>query len=207
MSRFFIDRPIFAWVIAIVIMLAGALAITSLPISQYPDIAPPQININANYPGASPETVASVVQVIEQQLTGLDGLLYFTSTSDSSGGASISATFTAGTDPNIAQVQVQNKVQLAVPRLPQEVQRAGLFVNKAQTGFLMIAAVYDESGKMNSTDLGDYVASRLQDPVSRINGVGQTRIFGGQYAMRISLRTRRFPQARLAANPRSRGNS
>jgi multidrug efflux pump len=188
MSRFFIDRPIFAWVIAIVIMLAGALAITSLPISQYPDIAPPQININANYPGASPETVeASVVQVIEQQLTGLDGLLYFTSTSDSSGGASISATFTAGTDPNIAQVQVQNKVQLAVPRLPQEVQRAGLFVNKAQTGFLMIAAVYDESGKMNSTDLGDYVASRLQDPVSRINGVGQTRIFGGQYAMRIWL--------------------
>jgi multidrug efflux pump len=188
MSRFFIDRPIFAWVIAIVIMLAGALAITALPIAQYPDIAPPQISIGANYPGASPETVeASVIQIIEQQLTGLDGLLYFTSSSDSGGGASISATFRAGTDPNIAQVQVQNKVQLAIPRLPQEVQRAGIFVNKAQGGFLMIAGLYDDSGKMTSSDIGDYVGSRLQDPVSRITGVGQAQIFGGQYAMRIWL--------------------
>ncbi len=188
MSRFFIDRPIFAWVIAIVIMLAGALAITQLPIAQYPDIAPPQVNINANYPGTSPETVeASVVQIIEQQLTGLDGLIYFSSSSDSNGGANISVTFKAGTNPDIAQVQVQNKVQLAVSRLPQEVQRSGIFVNKAQGGFLMIAALYDESGKLATSDIGDYVGSRLQDPISRITGVGQAQIFGGQYAMRIWL--------------------
>ena len=188
MSRFFIDRPIFAWVIAIVIMLTGALAITSLPIAQYPDIAPPQINISATYPGASPETVeASVVQVLEQQLTGLDGLLYFSSTSDSTGNASISATFKAGVNPDIAQVQVQNKVQLAVARLPQEVQRSGLFVNKSQGGFLMIAALYDESGRLTTSDIGDYVGSQLQDPISRITGVGQAQIFGGQYAMRIWL--------------------
>ena len=188
MSRFFIDRPIFAWVIAIVIMLAGALSIQLLPIAQYPDIAPPQVNINANYPGASPETVeASVVQIIEQQLTGLDGLTYFSSSSDSSGNASITATFKAGTNPDIAQVQVQNKVQLAVSRLPQEVQRPGLFVNKSQGGFLTIAALYDESGRLTTSDIGDYVGSQLQDPISRITGVGQAQIFGGQYAMRIWL--------------------
>jgi multidrug efflux pump len=188
MSRFFIDRPIFAWVIAIVIMLTGALAIMALPIAQYPDIAPPQININANYPGASPETSEnSVVQVIEQQLTGLDGLVYFSSSSDANGGISISATFKAGTDPDIAQVQVQNKLQLAVPRLPQDVQRAGVFVNKSQGGFLMIAALYDESGRLSTSDIGDYVGSRLYDPVSRITGVGQAQIFGGQYAIRIWL--------------------
>ena len=188
MSRFFIDRPIFAWVIAIVIMLAGALAITALPIAQYPDIAPPQINISANYPGASPETAEnSVIQVIEQQLTGLDGLVYFSSTSDANGGIGISATFKAGTNPDLAQVQVQNKLQLALPRLPQDVQRAGVFVQKAQAGFLMIAAVYDESGRLSTSDIGDYVGSRLYDPVSRITGVGQAQIFGGQYAIRIWL--------------------
>ena len=188
MSRYFIDRPIFAWVIAIVIMLAGALAITALPIAQYPDIAPPQINISANYPGASPETAEnSVVQVIEQQLTGLDGLIYFSSTSDANGGIGISATFKAGVNPDIAQVQVQNKLQLALPRLPQDVQRAGVFVQKAQAGFLMIAAVYDESGRFTTSDIGDYVGSRLYDPVSRITGVGQAQIFGGQYAIRIWL--------------------
>jgi multidrug efflux pump len=188
MSRFFIDRPIFAWVIAIVIMLAGALAITALPIAQYPDIAPPQININANYPGASPETVEnSVTQVIEQQLTGIDGLIYFSSTSDATGAVSISATFSAGTNPDIAQVQVQNKLQLAVPRLPQDVQRAGVTVNKAQAGFLMIAALYDDTGQFTTSDIGDYVGSRLYDSVSRITGVGQAQIFGGQYAIRIWL--------------------
>src|SRR5579872_56156 len=146
MSRFFIDRPIFAWVIAIVIMMAGALAITMLPIAQYPDIAPPQINISATYPGASPETVeASVTQVIEQQLTGVDNLLYFSATSDSNGGANISVVFAPGTNPDIAQVQVQNKMQLVLPRMPQEVQRAGLFVNKAQNGFLMFIGIYDKS--------------------------------------------------------------
>jgi multidrug efflux pump len=188
MSRFFIDRPIFAWVIAIVIMLAGALAITALPVAQYPDIAPPQVNINATYPGASPETSEnSVVQVIEQQLTGLDGLIYFNSSSDANGGISISATFKAGTNPDIAQVQVQNKLQLALPRLPDDVQRAGVFVNKAQGGFLMIAALYDTSGRLTTSDIGDYVGSQLSDPVSRITGVGQAQIFGGQYAIRIWL--------------------
>jgi multidrug efflux pump len=188
MSRFFIDRPIFAWVIAIVIMLAGALAIMVLPVAQYPDIAPPAVNINATYPGASPETVENTVtQIIEQQLTGVDGLLYFSSTSDSTGSASISATFKAGTNPDIAQVQVQNKLQLAIPRLPNEVQRQGLVVNKSQNGFLMIAALYDDSGKLTTSDIGDYVASKLQDPISRITGVGQAQIFGGQYAMRIWL--------------------
>jgi multidrug efflux pump len=188
MSRFFIDRPIFAWVIAIVIMLAGALSIAFLPVAQYPDIAPPQINISANYPGASPETAEnSVTQVIEQQLTGLDGLVYFSSTSDNNGGIGISATFKAGTNPDIAQVQVQNKLQLALPRLPQEVQRAGVTVQKAQAGFLMIAALYDETGRLTTSDIGDYVGSNLFDPVSRITGVGQAQVFGGQYAIRIWL--------------------
>jgi multidrug efflux pump len=188
MSRFFIDRPIFAWVIAIVIMLAGALSIAFLPVAQYPDIAPPQINISANYPGASPETAEnSVTQVIEQQLTGLDGLIYFSSTSDANGGIGISAVFKAGTNPDIAQVQVQNKLQLALPRLPQDVQRAGVFVQKAQAGFLMICALYDDSGRMSTSDIGDYVGTNLYDPVSRITGVGQAQIFGGQYAIRIWL--------------------
>ena len=188
MSRFFIDRPIFAWVIAIVIMLAGALSIAFLPVAQYPDIAPPQINISATYPGASPETAEnSVTQVIEQQLTGLDGLVYFSSTSDNTGGIGISATFKAGTNPDIAQVQVQNKLQLALPRLPQEVQRAGVTVQKAQAGFLMICALYDETGRLTTSDIGDYVGSNLYDPVSRITGVGQAQIFGGQYAIRIWL--------------------
>ena len=203
MSRFFIDRPIFAWVIAIVIMLAGALAITSLlVIAQYPDIAPPQINISASYPGASPETAEnSVTQVIEQQLTGLDGLQSIsTSTSDATGAVSISATFKAGTNPDIAQVQVQNKLQLALPRLPQDVQRAGVFVQKAQAGFLMIAALYDESGRMTTSDIGDYVGSRLYDSVSRITGVGQAQIFGGQYAIRIWLDPYKLQQYGLSTD-------
>jgi multidrug efflux pump len=201
MSRFFIDRPIFAWVIAIVIMMAGALSIAFLPVAQYPDIAPPQININANYPGASPETAEnSVTQVIEQQLTGLDGLVYFSSTSDANGGISISATFKAGTNPDIAQVQVQNKLQLALPRLPQEVQRAGVFVQKAQAGFLMIGALYDESGRMTTSDIGDYVGTHLYDPVSRITGVGQAQIFGGQYAIRIWLDPYKLQQYGLTSD-------
>jgi multidrug efflux pump len=188
MSRFFIDRPIFAWVIAIVIMLAGALAIMVLPIAQYPDIAPPAVNISATYPGASPQTVENTVtQIIEQQLTGLDGLVYFSATSDSTGSASITATFKAGTNPDIAQVQVQNKLQLAIPRLPAEVQQQGIVVAKAQSGFLMIIGVYDDSGKLSSSDVGDFIASKLQDPISRITGVGQATLFGGQYAMRIWL--------------------
>jgi multidrug efflux pump len=201
MSRFFIDRPIFAWVIAIVIMLAGALSIAFLPVAQYPDIAPPQINISANYPGASPETAEnSVTQVIEQQLTGLDGLIYFSSTSDANGGIGISAVFKAGTNPDIAQVQVQNKLQLALPRLPQDVQRAGVFVQKAQAGFLMICALYDDSGRMTTSDIGDYVGTNLYDPVSRITGVGQAQIFGGQYAIRIWLDPYKLQQYGLSTD-------
>jgi multidrug efflux pump len=201
MSRFFIDRPIFAWVIAIVIMLAGALSIAFLPVAQYPDIAPPQINISANYPGASPETAEnSVTQVIEQQLTGLDGLIYFSSTSDNTGGIAISATFRAGINPDIAQVQVQNKLQLALPRLPQDVQRAGVFVQKAQAGFLMIAALYDSTDRMTTSDIGDYVSSNLADPVSRITGVGQAQIFGGQYAIRIWMDPYKLQQYALTTD-------
>ncbi|MDE1146554.1 MAG: efflux RND transporter permease subunit [Azospirillaceae bacterium] len=187
-ARYFIDRPIFAWVIAIVIMLAGILAINTLPVSQYPDIAPPSVSISATYPGASAEAVeSSVVQVLEQQLTGLDHLLYFNSSSSSSGSASISVTFEQGTDPDTAQVQVQNKVSQANSRLPTEVQQQGVTVAKAQTDFLMVVAIYDETDKSSSADVSDWLVSNLQDPLSRINGIGTTRVFGAEYAMRIWL--------------------
>src|SRR3954451_17607494 len=172
-SRIFIDSPIFAWVIAIVIMLGGIGGILSLPVEQYPDIAPPSVNIRANYPGASAETVeSSVTQVIEQQLTGLSGLLYFSANSSSSGGVGITATFDKGVDPDIAQVQVQNKVQQALPRLPQQVQQQGLVVTKLNADFLMVVAVDDEPGRVTSRDVSDYLVSNLQDPVGRIQGVG-----------------------------------
>jgi multidrug efflux pump len=188
LSRVFIDRPIFAWVIAIVIMLAGAGAILSLPIEQYPDIAPPSVNISANYPGASAETLeSSVTQIIEQQLTGIDGLIYFSSTSDSAGRARVSVTFEKGTDPDIAQVQVQNKVQQALPRLPQQVQQQGLVVTKSSADFLMVIAVYDETDRRTNSDVSDYLVSNLQDPLARISGVGEVNVFGAQYAMRIWL--------------------
>jgi multidrug efflux pump len=187
-SRVFVDRPIFAWVISIVIMLAGAGAILFLPIEQYPDIAPPSVNIRATYPGASAETLeTSVTQVIEQQLTGIDGLLYFASTSSSQGSATITATFDKGTDPDIAQVQVQNKVQQAVPRLPQAVQQQGLVVTKSNPDFLLIVSLYDGTDKSSSSDVADYIASNLQDPIGRLPGVGDLRVFGSQYAMRIWL--------------------
>src|SRR5688572_17016346 len=184
MSRLFVDRPIFAWVIAIVIMLAGAGSILFLPIEQYPDIAPPSVNIRAVYPGASAETLeTSVTQVIEQQLTGIDGLSYFSSTSSSQGTATITATFDKGTDPDIAQVQVQNKVQQAVARLPQQVQQQGLIVTKSNPDFLLIVSVFDATDKSSSSDVADYLASNLQDPIGRIEGVGDLRVFGSQYAM------------------------
>jgi len=187
-SRYFIDRPIFAWVIAIAIMLAGIGAIMSLPIAQYPDISPPTVNINANYPGASAETLeSSVTQVIEQQLTGIDNLLYFTSTSSSAGSVSISVTFAKGTDPDTAQVQVQNKVQQASSRLPTAVQQQGVTVTKSDSDFLMIVALYDETDNATSADIGDYLVSHFQDDLGRINGVGSTRVFGSQYAMRVWL--------------------
>jgi multidrug efflux pump len=188
LSRIFIDRPIFAWVIAIIVMLFGAGAIYTLPIEQYPDVAPPEVNISARYPGASAETLSnSVTQVIEQQLTGLDGLLYFRSSSSSRGQVTISATFEKGTDPDIAQVQVQNKVQQAVPRLPQQVQQQGLTVTKSNPDFMLIVGVYDTTDSRTNQDVADYLVSNLQDPIGRIRGVGDTRVFGSQYAMRIWL--------------------
>ena len=192
-SRVFIDRPIFAWVIAIVIMLAGFGGILSLPVEQYPDIAPPAVNIRATYPGASAQTLQnSVTQVIEQQLTGIDGLLYFTSSSSSRGQVTITGTFAKGTDPDIAQVQVQNRVQQAVSRLPAQVQQQGLQVTKSNPDFLLIAGAYDESDRMTNRDVSDYLVSNLQDPLGRIKGVGDLNVFGSQYAMRIWLNPERL---------------
>src|SRR3954466_3288016 len=187
-SRIFIDRPIFAWVIAIVIMLGGIGGILSLPVEQYPDIAPPSVNIRASYPGASAETVeSSVTQVIEQQLTGISGMLYFSAGSNASGGINITATFQKGVDADIAQVQVQNKVQQALPRLPQAVQQQGLVVTKANPDFLLVISVYDETDQAESGDVSDYLVSNLQDSIGRLAGVGDMQVFGSQYAMRIWL--------------------
>lgn len=188
MAHFFINRPIFAWVIAIIIMLSGLLAIRELPIAQYPAIAPPQISINASYPGASARTVEdTVTQVIEQKMNGIDNMRYMSSTSDSAGSVTITLTFDAATDPNIAQVQVQNKLQLAVPLLPQKVQQQGIQVVKSTRNFLLILGFVSEDDSMNQYDLADYVATNIQDIVSRIEGVGEVLMFGSQYAMRIWL--------------------
>ena len=188
MARFFIDRPIFAWVIAIVIMLTGALAIRELPVSQYPSIAPPAIAINTSYPGASAKTAEdSVTQVIEQRLTGIDGLLYISSNTDSFGNVGITLTFDADTDPDIAQVQTQNKVQQALPLLPQAVQNQGVTVAKSARNFLMVVGFVSEDGQLSGTDLSDFLVSTVQDPISRVDGVGEVTVFGSQYAMRIWL--------------------
>jgi multidrug efflux pump len=201
MSRFFIDRPVFAWVIAIVIMLFGALAITRLPISMYPTIAPPAVNIGASYPGASAKVVEdSVTQVIEQAMKGLDGLIYMSATSESSGGSGISLTFETGTDPDIAQVQVQNKLQLAMPLLPQEVQRQGVNVSKGRTGFLMVVGFVSRDGSMERMDISDYVSSNIVDPLSRVPGVGNIQVFGSPYAMRIWVDPRALDTYRLATS-------
>src|SRR3954468_621077 len=198
MSRIFIDRPIFAWVLAIIVMLMGVGAIMALPIAQYPDVAPPQVNVRATYPGASAETVQnSVTQVIEQQLTGIDGLLYFSSNSTSRGQVTISATFEKGTNPDIAQVQVQNKVQQALSRLPQQVQQQGLTVTKSNPDFLMIVGVYDETDKSTNFDVSDWLANNLQDDLSRIDGVGDVNVFGSSYAMRIWLDPHRLASFQL----------
>ena len=188
MVNFFIDRPIFAWVLAIVIMMAGALAVTTLPVAQYPSIAPPAISISANYPGASAETVQNTVtQVIEQQLSGIDHLLYFSSNSDKDGSMRITLYFEQGTNPDIAQVQVQNKLQLAAPLLPEEVQQQGIKVAKATKNFLLVVGFVSTDGSMNGGDIADYIASHVQDPISRTPGVGDLRVFGAQHAMRIWL--------------------
>lgn len=188
MSRIFIERPIFAWVLAIIVMLCGVGALTSLPIEQYPDIAPAQVNVRASYPGASAETVEnSVTQVLEQQLTGIDGLLYFSSNSNSRGGASISVTFSKGTDPDIAQVQVQNRIQQALPRLPQDVQRQGVQVTKSNPDTLLMVGVFDTTNTRSHQDVADYLVSNIQDTLSRVDGVGDVNVFGSQHAMRIWL--------------------
>ncbi len=188
MAKFFIDRPVFAWVISIIIMLAGLLSIAKLPIEQYPEVAPPSVSISANYPGASAQTVQdTVIQIIEQGLTGIDNVQYMSATSDSSGRGEVTVTFQAGTDPDIAQVQVQNKLQTAMPLLPQEVQQQGIRVTKSSAGFLMVAAFVSSDGRMDKYDIADYVAANVQDQLSRVNGVGQIQLFGSQYAMRVWL--------------------
>ena len=193
MSRIFIDRPIFAWVLAIVVMLAGIAAIRALPVEQYPDIAPPQVNIRASYPGASAQTIEnSVTQIIEQQLTGIDGLLYFSSTSSSRGSVSISAVFQKGTDPDTAQVQVQNQVQQAISRLPAQVQQQGVRVTKSNPDFLLIVGIYDVTNQRTNMDISDYLSSNIQDPLSRVPGVGDINVFGAPHAMRIWLNPQRL---------------
>lgn len=188
MSRFFINRPIFAWVIAILIMLVGIISVLSLPVEQYPRIAPPTITVSASYPGANAQTVEnSVVQIIEQRMKGLDGLMYMSSSSSSSGGASVTLTFENGTDADTAQVQVQNKLQAAMSALPQEVQRQGVNVNKASSSFLMVQAFISEDGSMDRADIADYVNSNVVDQLSRVEGVGDVQVFGSAYAMRIWL--------------------
>ncbi|WP_193153217.1 efflux RND transporter permease subunit [Citrobacter freundii] len=188
MANFFIRRPIFAWLLAIILMMAGALAIMQLPVAQYPTIAPPAVAISATYPGADAQTVQdTVTQVIEQNMNGIDNLMYMSSTSDSAGSVTITLTFQSGTDPDIAQVQVQNKLQLATPLLPQEVQQQGISVEKSSSSFLMVAGFVSDNPQTTQDDISDYVASNVKDSISRLNGVGDVQLFGAQYAMRIWL--------------------
>ncbi|EDR0491631.1 efflux RND transporter permease subunit [Salmonella enterica subsp. enterica serovar 4,[5],12:i:-] len=188
MANFFIRRPIFAWVLAIILMMAGALAIMQLPVAQYPTIAPPTVSISATYPGADAQTVQdTVTQVIEQNMNGIDNLMYMSSTSNSAGSVTITLTFQSGTDPDIAQVQVQNKLQLATPLLPQEVQQQGISVEKSSSSFLMVAGFVSDNPNTTQDDISDYVASNIKDSISRLNGVGDVQLFGAQYAMRIWL--------------------
>src|SRR4030095_14472277 len=198
MSRIFIDRPIFAWVIAIIIMLMGIGAIVSLPVAQYPDVAPTQINVRATYPGASAATLeSSVTQVLERQLTGIDGLLYFQSSSTARGQVNITATFDKEIDPDIAQVQVNNRVQQPVSRLPQQVQQQGVTVTKSSPDFLMIVGVYDETDKATNFDVSDWLTTNLQDDLARIDGVGDVNVFGAPYAMRIWLDPHKLSSVQL----------
>ena len=198
MSRIFIERPIFAWVLAIIVMLAGVGALRMLPVEQYPDIAPTNVNVNASFPGASAETIEnSVTQVLEQTLTGLDGLLYFSSQSSSRGQASITVTFAKGTDPDIAQVQVQNAIQSAIARLPGEVQQQGVRVSKSNPDALLLVAVYDVTDTRSFQDVSDYLSSNIQDPLSRVDGVGEVNVFGSPYAMRIWLNPNRLAAYQL----------
>jgi hydrophobe/amphiphile efflux-1 (HAE1) family protein len=197
-AQFFIERPIFAWVVGILVMLGGALAIFRLPVSQYPAIAPLSVSVSTNYPGASSKTLEdTVTQVIEQRMNGLDNLRYMASSSDSAGNAQVILTFDAGTDPDIAQVQVQNKLALAMPQLPQEVQRQGVRVAKSVSNFMLIIGLVSEDGSMTRNDISDYAYSTLQDPISRVSGVGDVTTFGSAYAMRIWLDPARLAKYRM----------
>ncbi|NLZ63379.1 MAG: multidrug efflux RND transporter permease subunit, partial [Lentisphaerae bacterium] len=188
LSRFFLDRPVFAWVVAIFIMLLGCLSIYNLPISQYPDLAPPMISITAMYPGASAETVEnSVTQVIEQSMTGLDGMLYLSSLSDSAGTCRIELTFAPGIDPDLAWTKVQNKLQLATTSLPEVVQRTGVQVTKSTRNYLILVGIVCEDGSMNANDVGDYAVSNIEGVLARVPGVGEVEKFAREYAMRIWL--------------------
>lgn len=201
MARYFIDRPVFAWVIAIAIMLAGVLAFRTLPVAQYPEIAPPTVTVTAIYPGASAKAVEeSVTQVIEQQMTGLDGLDYMSSTSSSAGIGTTTLTFKSNVDPDIAQVQVQNKLSLATPQLPQVVQQQGLTINKASAGFLMVVALYSPNSSYDQFDLGDYIDSNFLDVINRVPGVGSSQLFGSGYAMRIWLKPDKLEQFGLMSS-------
>ena len=201
MARFFIDRPIFAWVISIIIMLAGVLSLYTLPVAQYPNIAAPEISIQCTYPGASAKTVEdTVTQIIEQQMTGIDNLVYMYSTSDAMGQSTVTLSFAAGTNPDIAQVQTQNKLQLATPLLPQTVQRQGIRVSKSVKNFLLVVGLTSEDGSMSSSDLNDYMVANIKDPVSRITGIGDIQIFGAQYAMRVWCDPAKFEQYKLTVS-------
>jgi multidrug efflux pump len=198
MAHFFIDRPIFAWVIAILIMVAGGLAASRLGIERYPSIAPPQIQVNAMYPGASATVLEdSVTQIIEQSMKGLDGLIYMSATSQANGQATLNLSFQNGVNPDIAQVQVQNKLQVAMPLLPQEVQRQGVTVTKGSSSFLMVVGFISQDGSMTRDDIADYITTNLVDPLSRVEGVGQVRVFGSKYAMRIWLDPNKLDTYRL----------
>jgi len=188
MPRFFIDRPIFAWVIAIGIVLGGILALRALPIEQYPSIAPPSLTISTTYPGADAATLEkNVTSVIEQELNGVEGFLYMSSTSQSDGSASITVTFRSGTDIDTAQMEVQNRLSRVEPRLPEEVRQQGVQVNQANSGFLMVLALTSKSDAMSQLDMSNYASNRVIDELKRIPGVGDIRLFGSPYAMRIWL--------------------
>src|SRR5574340_976931 len=198
LSNFFLDRPVFAWVIAFIIMLAGGLEIYNLPISQYPPIAPPSIAVSAFYPRASAETVEnSVTQIIEQKMTGFDKMLYMFATSDSAGASRITLTFAPGTDPDLAWAQVQNKLQLAMASLPDVVQRQGVKVSKSTRNWLIIVGLTSEDGSMDDYDLADYAQSSIQQVLARVPGVGEVEVFSSQYAMRVWLNPDKLADYRL----------
>src|SRR4029078_3741840 len=200
MSKIFIDRPIFAWVIAIIIMLMGIGAITALPVAQYPDVAPTQINIRATFPGASGATLeGSVTQILEQQLTGIDGLLYFQSSSTARGQVNISVILAKGVDPDIAQVQGQNAIQAAISRLPQQVQQQGVRVTKGSPDLLLIVGIYDETDRSTNFDVSDWLTTNMQDELSRVPGVGDVNVFGSAYAVRILRDAEELPRFHLVA--------